>query len=113
MTKVLFLTLTFLFISCANTQIKSTNKIPITFTKKDGFEKDINVVVTKEFFLWGMLPSEHELDVDDEIAKKGFNKASELVVHHKNRTSDVVWSLLTFGVYYPQTFQIKGKGTLR
>lgn len=113
MIKVLFFTLTFLSLSCANTQIKSSDNVPLSFKKQENFDNEIDIQITKEFFLWGLIPRVHEIDIDKEILNKGVNSATELVVEHKNRTSDVVWSLLTFGVYYPQTFHLKAKTSIR
>lgn len=99
--------------SCSTTNIKSNDNLPITFTADEEHTKEVKAVVTKEFFLWGMVPASHDIYIDSVLANKGYDKVSSLKVTQKNRTSDVVWSILSFGVYWPQTYEIQGKSTLK
>lgn len=79
----------------------------------DGHTKDVSTSVTKEFFLWGLIPKSHDLYVDEAMANRGYDSIANLVVTQKNTTSDVVWSILSFGVYMPQTYQIKGRSLIK
>lgn len=113
MGKIIFFILFFAFCSCSTTYIKSQNKIPVTFENKAEHPKDVKVSVTKEFFLWGLIPSHHEIDVDEQLGNKGYESVSDLVVTQKNQRSDVIWTLVTFGMYYPQSYEIQGKTSIR
>lgn len=99
--------------SCSTTNIKSRNNLPIKFSHVEANTKEVNVSVTKEFFLWGMIPNAHDLYIDEALANRGYDSLGDLVVTHKNSTSDIVWMLLTFGVYLPQTYHIKGNSVIK
>lgn len=113
MSKIFLYIFAFILCSCSTTNIKSKNNIPLTFASEEESTKDIKTSVTKEFFLWGMIPRSHDLYIDDALAKRGYDKVTNLVVTQKNRTSDIVWTILSFGVYLPQTFEISGKSTIK
>lgn len=113
MSKIIFFIFAFISFSCSTTNIKSKNKFPISFSDEDGYTKEINTSVTKEFFLWGLLPTSHDLYIDEEMADKGYNGLGNLVIAQSNTISNNIWTLLTFGVYWPQTYNIKGKSLIK
>lgn len=113
MSKILFFIFASTFISCSTTNIKSKNNFPIKFESIDGDTKQVSTSITKEFFLWGMIPRSHDIYIDEVMANRGYESIGDLVVTQKNTTSDIVWSLVSFGVYLPQTYEIKGKSIIK
>jgi hypothetical protein len=98
-----------LLVSCSAIHIKSNNQFPVSFEKQESHTKEVTLDVTREFFLWGLVPTKHEIIVDDEFVKNGHENVADLMVTGKNTHKDVIWSLVTFGLYMPQTYQLTGK----
>lgn len=113
MSKILFFIFALTSFSCSTTNIKSKNNFPIDFESKDDHTKEVSASVTKQFFLWGLVPKSHDLYVDEAMANRGYDSIGELVVTQKNTTSDIVWTLLSFGMYLPQTYHIQGKSIIK
>lgn len=100
------------FISCSNINYKVENsadsKADISFEENINHNEKVNIKIEKEFFLWGFYPN-HEIKVDDVVAKNGYDSISELVIKEEPSKMNVLFTLLTFGVYYPQTYYLEGK----
>lgn len=102
--------------SCSAVQIKSSlsNNSSISFEKQNkNHDKSIDVKVTKDFFLWGLVPRQHEIILEKELGNKGYSEVSEFNIIQKNSSIDFLWMVLTFGVYYPQTYHLKGKSYIK
>jgi hypothetical protein len=76
--------------------------------KNDEHTQDIEVKVDKEFFLWGLFPK-HEVFIDKELVDSGAETASSVMITNSQSMKNTLWTLFTFGVYYPQTFTINAK----
>ena len=102
---LLSLILLFSFISCSTIHVKSNDQTTITFDKIKSHKEKIQIKVEKEYFLWGLFP-QHDIYVDQELKAKGFEKVSSLEISKVRETKDLIWTLVTFGVYMPQTYHI-------
>jgi len=93
---------------CSTTHFKSKNTIVVSMDKNDEHTQDIEVKVDKEFFLWGLFPK-HEVFIDKELVDSGAETASSVMITNSQSMKNTLWTLFTFGVYYPQTFTINAK----
>jgi len=82
--------------------------IPITFSEKDTHTKEVKVTVSKQFFLLGLIPNQHEVEVDIVFQEKGYESVTDVRITKERSYSNVLWSVLTFGFYYPQTYTLIG-----
>mgnify|MGYP003691932763 CR=1 FL=1 len=65
-----------------------------------------SIEVTKPFYFWGLYPNVQIVDVDREFEAKGFSRVSELKITEIKTTNKILWMALTFGMYYPQTYNL-------
>lgn len=96
-------------LSCSSIHFKSENKIRVSFEQLENHKRDIKVEVSKPFYMWGLVPKEHKLVLDDVLIKQGYESVANLEIKEINVYSKIWWSILTFGMYYPETFEISGK----
>lgn len=103
-------------IGCSNIHFKTDNSefrnTKISFEENSNHNKEVNIKVEKEFFLWGFYPS-HELNIDKEMANQGHQSISSFEIEQRPSTKDVLFTLLTFGVYFPQTYYLAGKTSIQ
>lgn len=107
---IFFLLLSLL--GCSSTLIKSNDKIDLSLNKNLSHKKNINIEIKKEFFLWGLLP-QHELLLDEELGNRGYEFVSSVQVEEKSTMKDALWTLFTFGVYYPKTYVLSGQSFIK
>jgi hypothetical protein len=103
----LFLSLVF-FISCSSIHFSSHNQIPTSFDYKEDKDLHFSVEVSKPFYMWGMYPNKQTVYVDDLFISEGYKSISHLQIAEVNTNEKVMWMLLTFGMYYPQTYMLSG-----
>ncbi len=110
MVKLLLNLILLSLLSCSTIHFKSENIIDVSLDERDIHTKDIEVKVEKDFFLLGMFPK-HEIFVDKEFANVGVQSVSSLEITQSNHLKNTLWTIFTFGFYYPKTYIIKAKST--
>lgn len=93
-------------VGCSSIQFSSSNSIPVNLNFKEDLSPEISIEVTKSFYLWGAYPSVQIVEVDKEFEEKGFRSVSDLRIKEIKKNNKFMWMLLTFGMYYPQTFSL-------
>ena len=104
-----FLSLT--LISCSSIQFKSTEIIPVNFNGDVSETENVTVEVEKSFYLWGMIPSNHSVEVDKVFEEKGADSVSNFSIAEVKTSKKTLWMILSAGLYYPQTYLISGNIT--
>ncbi|MBC74638.1 MAG: hypothetical protein CME64_01340 [Halobacteriovoraceae bacterium] len=105
--KILFLML--ISFGCSTAKIQSTSSIPVTFESKTDHTRDISVEVQRDYYLWGLLPSTHNIALDKEFERVGAKSVAEVSIEEVTRKTNIVWSVLTFGFYTPNSYVLRGK----
>lgn len=95
-----------MLLSCSAIKITSNSKIPIKLDADEHHQKEVVIKVDKKFYLWGLIPDEHVLYVDEVVDEAGFEAASGITITETRETSDTILSLLSFGLYLPKTYSI-------
>lgn len=108
LSKILLLSITFLSYSCSSIQIESSNKLPLSFSEKDNHTKKIKVEVQRDFYLWGLLPNHHKIDVASELSNKGYESVASIKVRESYTSSNALWGMATFGLWTPKLYTIEG-----
>lgn len=103
-----FICISFL-ISCSSISFKSANKISTTFDYKDDKVSTVEVEVKKPFYMWGTVPANQVVEIDNLFISKGFKEVSNIEIQETQTTNKVLWMIATFGMYYPQTFLVSAK----
>lgn len=101
----------FFFLNCSGVRFKSQNKIATSFDSLKNHNEFVSINVSRPFYLWGLIPSEHVVEVDSEFIKKGFDSVSELEILEIDKKTEFVWSALTLGMYIPKKYKLTGKIT--
>ena len=94
--------------SCTTIHFRSKNLIPVTFEGNSSHQKEATVTGRRDFYFWGIEPAEHEVFVDEEIMKAGYDGMSKVIIYEQKNPEDMLISFLTFGLYLPRGFTITG-----
>jgi hypothetical protein len=109
--KVLLLVL--LFTGCTSINYQSTGKIPLFVgSMKKSTDKTKVIKGKKEFYLWGLYPKHHDVNLDQDFKKIGFKKINKFIIEEFQTTIDNIKSLASFGMYIPKRYKIVGHGVL-
>lgn len=65
---------------------------------------------SRSFYLWGFLPQEHIVLLDEELSKVGFISASEIEIEQQQSFLNRLYTVLTLGFYKPIDYQISARG---
>ena len=111
MTKTLlaFVILVGSFISCSTVEFKSANQSKVTFDYNLNQEREVVLEVEKKFYLWGALPSKHELILDKIFKDRGFENVSDLRIEEVNTAKKAAWMVASFGMFYPVSYRLVGR----
>lgn len=97
------------FIGCSTVRFASDDTIPVIFESKEDHTRDISFQVSKDFYLWGLVPGARELLLDKEFGKRGFDSVADVEVREERSGRDLAWTFFSFGFYSPKSFLLKGK----
>lgn len=109
MARLGFLIILIFNIGCSAIKIHSSSKVDVSMSEREEYTKEIELEVDKEFFLYGLVPTTHNLNVDKFLKEAGIDSVSELKIIKVRKTRNIAWSLFTLGFYTPETYLIKAK----
>ena len=105
--KVIFF-LVIILTSCSSIQFNSSEIISVSFDKDSSVKETLDVDVEKSFYLWGLIPSQHTVEVDKVFEEKGALSVSQFSIKEIKTKKKSLWMILTAGLYYPETYKISG-----
>ena len=94
--------------SCTTIHYRSKNSIPVTFEGNPNHQKEVSIVGHRHFYFWGIEPNEHEVLIDEEVRKAGYDGISKLIIYEHKNPQDILVSFLTLGLYLPRGYTITG-----
>lgn len=59
------------------------------------------------------MPSDMNINVSKEVEDLGYEELSSLQIRKVASSSDTFWSILSLGLYIPQTYEISGRTSLK
>lgn len=96
--------------SCTTIHYRSSGLIAASFSPKKDHIHHTKSVGKKEFYLWGLLPKEHVVLVDEEMSKAGLISAANITIEEYQTSSDKAWSWISLGLFIPRTYKVRGFG---
>jgi uncharacterized protein YceK len=69
-------------------------------------EKEASVVITKDFYFWGLSPEFAEINFQDETKNLGVNFPSYVTIEQSYTFKDIAYTFLTLGLYCPVTYKL-------
>jgi hypothetical protein len=94
--------------SCTTIHFRSNNSVPVSFDGNPKHQKEVSIVGHKHFYFWGVEPEEHEVFIDDEVRKAGYDGISKVIIYEHKNPQDMLISFLTLGLYLPRGYTIAG-----
>jgi hypothetical protein len=91
---------------CSSIYYKSRGKISVTMDYKGQNQKEVVLNGRKKFYLWGLIPDQHFVYLDEIGDKAGFNSLSSVTIHEPKKFKDMFIALITFGLYIPKEYSI-------
>lgn len=93
---------------CTTIHFRSNNSIPVSFEGNPKHQKEVSIIGHRHFYFWGIEPAEHEVYIDEEVRKAGFDGISKLIIYEHKNPQDMLISFLTLGLYLPRGYTITG-----
>lgn len=94
--------------SCTTIHFRSNSSVPVSFEGNPKHRKEVSIVGQRDFYFWGIEPEQHEVYVDEEVRKAGYDGISKLIIYEQKNPQDILISFLTFGLYLPRAYTITG-----
>lgn len=93
---------------CTTIHFRSKNTVPLTFEGNPEHRKEVSIVGHQDFYFWGIEPEYHEVFIDEEVRKAGYDGMSKLIIYEHKNPQDILISFLTLGFYMPRGYTITG-----
>jgi hypothetical protein len=106
--KILSLFFLVAFAGCTTIHYRSKNTIPVSFEGNSKHQKEVFIEGHRHFYFWGVEPEHHEVFIDEEVRKAGYDGISKLVIYEQKNPQDTLISFLTLGFYLPRGYTITG-----
>jgi len=95
-------------VSCTTIHFRSQNSVPVSFDGNPKHQKEVSIIGHRSFYFWGLDPDVHEVFVDQEVKKAGYDGISKVIIYEQKNPQDILISFLTFGLYLPRGYTITG-----
>jgi len=95
-------------VACTTIHFRSNQSVPITFDGNPNHQKEVWITGHRHFYFWGVEPEHHEVYIDEEVRKAGYNGLSKLIIYEHKSPQDNLISFLTLGLYLPRGYTITG-----
>lgn len=95
-------------VACTTIHFRSNNSIPVSFDGNPKHQKEVSVTGHRHFYFWGVDPEHHEVFIDEEVRKAGYDSISKVIIYEQKNPQDILISFLTFGLYMPRAWTITG-----
>lgn len=99
-----------LLCSCTHTTYLSSGDIPVYIGARNKHNNKISAEGDKSFFFWGIVPAEHKVYVDRELAQQGLVSAANMTVEEYQKWDDFVVGILSFGMFIKKSYRISAYG---
>jgi len=104
----LFVITILLFVtSCSTIVYRSKGRIPISFNKSNNHRREIILRGKKDFYLWGLIPNRHYVYIDEIARDSGLKELSRVEIYGIKTIKDSIFTILSFGLYVPSSYQIE------
>ena len=94
--------------SCTTIHFRSNNTVPVSFEGNSKHTKEVSISGIRHFYFWGVDPEHHEVFIDEEVRRAGYDSISKLILYEQKNPQDILISFLTFGLYLPRAYTITG-----
>lgn len=109
--KIFILSSFFIVSSCTHIRYTTKNTIPLGIQKYELHQERFEILGERDFYLWGKIPADPQVvNLEQEIMNKGFSAASSIYVEEFQSPGNLFITLLTFGLYMPVDYSIRGVG---
>lgn len=99
--------------SCAKISFQSNNITPSYISTKPKHSHRISLVGVRDFYLWGLIPNQHVVNLSEVLSAGGLITGAGLTVEDYQTFEDKVWSVVTLGLYLPRHYRVKAWGQLQ
>ena len=102
--------------SCSTVHYQGSGRIPVHVLKDEskGLRRAVAVDIERDYYLWGLFPKETVIEVDKEVMNVlGVTGLESIQVYEYRSFKNMLISWITFGLYLPTDYLIKGVGKYR
>ena len=103
----------FIFQSCTTVHFRSSGQIPIHLSPKKGHGSIQEFHGEKKFYLWGLLPQNHTVDVSEVARNLGYSSSANIFISEYQTIPNFFITMLSLGMYIPRNYSVKAYGELR
>lgn len=94
------------FSACSTMEFSTTGNETFKVSATRGSEKQVTVEATKDFYFWGLSPTNGEFDLQDEMQGQGVYNPSYVAIEQSFTIKDIFFTFITLGLYCPVTYQV-------
>ena len=96
--------------SCTTLTFKSYGEFPIYIGPKKHHGEIHFFEGEKDFYLWGIIPYEHKVYIDDILKKSDFLSVANVEFEEYQSVKNFAFSVLSLGLYVPRNYRVKFNG---
>lgn len=108
--KIKIFLLSLSFISCTQIHYVTKSDFPVYGTLKNDHQSYVESLGKKEFYLWGLTPKKHYVEVDTMLMERGIESASRVTIEEFVSLKSFFATVFSFGMYAPVDYKISAWG---
>ncbi len=92
--------------SCSSLNFIASGKTPFKIIALSKSDRKVSIEGTEDFYFWGMLPKNVDIDLEDESNRLGLYLPSHVSVEQSIGWKSFFYSVVTLGLYCPVDYKI-------
>lgn len=87
---------------------KSRGTLPVSYEYNSKHKRQVMIEGKKEFFMYGFIPNNQEIFIDEEAYHHGISAISKIEIEDSISFKNMMIALFTLGFYTPRNYKITG-----
>ena len=96
--------------SCTTLSFKSYGEFPVFIGAKKYHGNIQEYHGEVDFYLWGIIPFEHNVYIDDIMKEYDYFSAANVEVEEYQSVKNFIFSVVSLGLYIPRNYRVKFYG---
>lgn len=92
--------------ACSTMEFTTSGRETFSVGARSGSERLVEVETTKDFYFWGLTPTNAEFNLQDETKGEGVYNPSYVSIEQSYKLKDIFYTFITLGLYCPVTYKV-------
>lgn len=93
---------------CMTMSYESSSNLYVSANRLKTYDTAVSVEGRRDFYLWGLYPNEHVVNIGTEFNEAGYKNVSGVSIIEETNFLDSFLAIISLGLMIPQSYRLEG-----